>query len=277
MPEFPEVFTITQNLKELLPNAKLVAIEILDFHPKVPKEKEFNSIINQKVSEVTNISKNIYIKFEKLSLQIHLGMTGRIRFSNEKTNFGWDKIRFEFEKEGIRFYLNFTDTRKFGKIFLIQEIKIKKGLNPLDFTEGEFEKLLEKISRSRKEIKDLILDQSIISGLGNIYSNDTLHLSKLHPQTAGINLTKPDIKNIIQKAKEILEKGIKYGGSSLEDKMYTNIYGELGEYQNHFLVYNQKICPSCNHEITKIKIKGRGTYFCSKCQKLPSQFEPKLY
>jgi len=268
MPEFPEVYTITQNLKDLIESSVLEKIEYLDYHPNVPKIEEIKALENQKISKVSNVSKNILIEIENNFLRIHLGMTGRIRYSQEKTNFGWDKIRFEFGKGGEKFFLNFTDTRKFGKISLHPSHPLpNKGLNPLNYSEDEESVLTSKIMKSNKEIKDLILDQALISGLGNIYSNDTLFHAGINPQKTGSSLSEFQIKNIIKSANFILNEGIKHKGSSLYDKMYTDIYGKEGNYQNHFQVYNQKSCIICKAQIIKIKIKGRGTYYCPECQK----------
>ena len=266
MPEFPEVFTITKNLQKQLKNAVLIEVEYLDYHPKISAIRELKQLENNQVLDVYNVSKNIIIKFpDENYLVSHLAMTGRYRFSKEKEMFGWDKIRFKFEKNGNIFFINFTDTRKFGKLILTKTLNVKPEINPLNINEEQIKKIVSKIQKSKKTIKELLLDQNIISGLGNIYCNDTLHLSKINPEKTGDKLTEEEIRKIISNAKIILELGIEKGGSSLYDKMYTDIFGNTGNYQDFFQVYNLKICKDCGGEITKKMIGGRGTYYCKNC------------
>lgn len=268
MPEFPEVFTITNNLNRLLENALLKEVEIIDYHPKVSTLEEFNNLKNLKIKKVGNISKSIIFEFSNgEKIVSHLAMTGRFRYSNKKELFGWDKLRFTFEKDNSIFFLNFTDTRKFGKLLVNEKLPTKVFPNPLDYTEENLEKIVNKIINSNKTIKELLLDQNTFSGLGNIYSNDTLHLSKISPLTKGKELNKEQIKVIIENAKQVLREGINLGGSSLYDKMYTDIYGNEGTYQNHFKIYNQKVCKDCGQEVVKIQIGGRGTFYCPNCLK----------
>lgn len=266
MPEFPEVFTITKNLNHELSGAKLLDIEILDYHPKVSSEKELKSLIGFYIKEVKNISKNIIFEFSNNKYIVcHLAMTGRFRKSKEQEIFGWDKLRLKFQKNQETFYINFTDTRKFGKFQLKDKVEISETPNPLFLNNIEKEKVANKILKSNKSIKEILLNQNIISGLGNIYCNDTLHKSKINPTTKGNELNKEKIYNILENAKKVLQKGIDSGGSSLNDKMYTDIYGNEGKYQNYFAVYNLKLCKDCGNEIDKIKINGRGTYYCKSC------------
>lgn len=268
MPELPEVFTISQNLKNLLPNSTLENVEIIEKYRSIPDIEEFSKILNNKVKDVLRISKYILINFENSeTLQIHLGMTGRIRFSKTSQDFGWDKIKFTFKNiDGDIFYINYTDTRKFGKVKIVREVKINTGLEVFNLNQSEKDNLINKISKKNTEIKNILLDQKIISGLGNIYSNDTLFDAKVNPLKKGSELSKTQIESIISSAKNILEKGINLGGSSLKDKMYTDIFGNYGKYQDHFLVYNQDFCPDCKHKLHKIYIKQRSSYYCPTCQ-----------
>lgn len=267
MPELPEVFTITENLKKILQNSTLREIEIFENYKSIPNLEEFDSIKNLRVKNVYRIAKYILINFEEYTLQVHLGMTGRIRYSDKKENFGWDKIRFEFENShNEKFFINFTDTRKFGKIKILKNVSINTGYEPLLEVSEKIEETAKKIQTKNTEIKNILLDQKVISGLGNIYSNDTLFHSKTNPLIKGKNLSTEKIIQIIQSAKTILEEGIKYGGSSLRDKMYSDIFGNYGEYQDHFQIYERKKCKDCGEQVLKIQVKKRATYYCPKCQ-----------
>ncbi len=267
MPELPEVFTITNNLKEILPNSEFLEAEIFEEYRSIPKISAFQEIYNQKVKSVDRISKYILINFDDKTLIIHLGMTGRIRFSKEKELFRWDKIRFKFQSpEGEVFFLNFTDTRKFGKVKIVPQPEINSGIEPFNLKEEEISKLVQKIKNKNTEIKNILLDQKVISGLGNIYSNDTLFEAKINPLIKGKDLPIEEIKKIILIAGKVLQDGIDKKGSSMKDKMYTDIYGNYGDYQDFFRIYERKNCLECDSEIIKTHIKGRSSYYCPQCQ-----------
>lgn len=268
VPELPEVFTISTNLAEILPKTTLNEVEIFEKYKKIPSIEKFEEILNTEVKKVDRVSKNILINFENSKyILIHLGMTGRIRYSKTKEKFGWDKIRLTFKnKDKEIFYINFTDTRKFGKFLILSELNITSGIEVFNLNEKQIDDIISTISKKNTEIKNILLDQKIISGLGNIYCNDTLFEAKIHPSRFGSSLSNNEIKRIISASKKILEKGISLKGSSLKDKMYTDIYGNFGRYQDSFLVYNQKNCPECLSDLKKIYIKKRSSYFCPKCQ-----------
>jgi formamidopyrimidine-DNA glycosylase len=266
VPELPEVFTITQNLKEILPKAKLLQAEIFEEYRSIPKISAFEELYNQEVSEVSRISKYILIKFEIKTLVVHLGMTGRIRYSKTPELFRWDKIRFKFEKNSEVFYLNFTDTRKFGKVKIVEKVNLNSGIEPFDLTSEKIQTLTQKIKKKNTEIKNILLDQTVISGLGNIYSNDTLFISKINPLTKGKDLSNSEIEKIIFASNKALSEGIEKKGSSMKDKMYTDIFGNYGEYQDNFKIYERKNCLECQTPIIKIHIKGRSSFYCPNCQ-----------
>lgn len=268
MPELPEVFTISENLKEILPNSSLEKVDIIEKYRSIPDLTDFSQIINQRVKDVSRVSKYILINFENSkTLLIHLGMTGRIRFAKVPQEFGWDKIILTFKNSNQEeFQINFTDTRKFGKVKILSEVNIDSGKEVFNLNEQEKENLINLISKKNTEIKNILLDQKIISGLGNIYSNDTLFDAKINPSKKGTELSKVEIEKILMSAKKILEKGIEKKGSSLKDKMYTDIYGNFGKYQDYFLVYGKEFCPDCQKKLNKIYIKQRSSFYCSTCQ-----------
>lgn len=267
MPELPEVFTITKNLKEILPNSEFLEAEIFEEYRSIPKISAFSELYNYKVKSVERISKYILINFSNKTLILHLGMTGRIRFSKEKELFRWDKIRFKFKSSsGEVFYINFTDTRKFGKVKITDNPIINSGIEPFELTKEKISQIIQKIKKKNSEIKNILLDQTIISGLGNIYSNDTLFEAGINPLIKGKDLTEDKIEKIIVTANKILLEGINKKGSSMKDKMYTDIYGNYGEYQDYFKIYERKSCINCNSTIIKVAIKGRASYYCPNCQ-----------
>ena len=167
--------------------------------------------------------------------------------------------------------LRYNDTRKFGKMHLVRKNELeltpiaKLGLEPWDESLTK-EYLKEKLNK-KKAIKTLLLDQTIIVGIGNIYADEILFLSKINPETEGCNLTKKNLQDIIDNTKKVLEKAIQSGGTTIHT--YTSVDGITGRFQQQLLVHGKKSepCPNCQTEILKIVVNGRGTYYCPKCQK----------
>lgn len=167
--------------------------------------------------------------------------------------------------------LRYMDTRKFGRMHLIEKDKIydQKPLNELGLEPWDEHLnttyLKEKYHKKNLPIKTVILDQSIIVGIGNIYADEILFLSRIHPLTKASELTKKQLQNIIDYTKQVLQKAIKLGGTTI--RTYESREGVHGGFQNELLVHEQDICPNCKNKIIKVKVGGRGTYYCEKCQK----------
>ena len=179
-----------------------------------------------------------------------------------------DHVLFSLnDKEELRY----NDTRKFGKMHLVKKDELnltpisKLGLEPWD--EKLTTKYLKEKINKKKAIKTLLLDQSIITGIGNIYADEILFLSKINPETNGCDLTNKNLKEIIDNTRKVLEKAIESGGTTIHT--YTSVDGITGRFQQELLVHEKKSspCPICKTEILKIVVGGRGTYYCRKCQK----------
>ena len=125
--------------------------------------------------------------------------------------------------------------------------------------------LKDKYKNKKLPIKTVLLDQSIIVGIGNIYADEVLYLSKINPYKKANTLTNEELNNIIKNTKVVLEKAIQLGGTTI--KSYTSSEGVHGKFQNELLVHTKEECPNCHKKITKVKINGRGTYYCEDCQK----------
>jgi formamidopyrimidine-DNA glycosylase len=182
----------------------------------------------------------------------------------------WQKVQFIIEKKDKILYLNFGDMRMFGKINYIdkealESLKTKYGPEPIDNTLTK-ELFHKQIKSKNTSIKNILLDQKIISGLGNIYATDALWMAKVHPETRTKDITPFMSKNIFKAAKEVLLEGINNRGSTLEDKMYVDLLGKPGNQQNNFKIYGKQQCQRCNIPNQFKKISGRGTYFCEQCQ-----------
>lgn len=275
MPEFPEVHTISQDLKKNIVGFTIKNIQISKYY-KLPSniKLDLKKLIGKEIQDVDNIAKNIVIKLDENNfLVFHLAMTGRIllREPSSKSD-NWVKVVLELHKSKSIKHLRFTDMRQFGKVSVLSEKNLdalasKYGLMPLD-TSVSPENLLIAIKSKRTNIKNVLLDQNIISGLGNIYATDALFLAKINPKTTTQDITLESAEKLLKSIREILNEGIKNRGSTLPDKMYVDIFGEPGSQQDHFKIYLKNICDVCNSKVEFIKINGRGTYFCPSCQPL---------
>lgn len=280
MPELPEVESIKNYLSSKIINKTIDEINILS-------QKNFigdkNKVIGTKITSLERYGKVLIFKLSKnYFLNIHFKLSGQMLYADNidsafykniipftKTN----KMPGKTTRVIIKFTDNsglfFNDLRKFGWIKVSKKPLIPKGVDVLskNFTLNYFEKI---ILASKKPIKILLMDQDKITGIGNIYANDSLFKAKIHPLKKSNDLTKKEITNLYQSIKEEINKGIKDKGSSGADEAFILPDGLKGSHQRHFLVYQRenKPCPRCKTLIKRIKQNGRSSFFCPKCQKL---------
>ena len=281
MPELPEVETIRRQLNEVLLGKKIKKVEVL-------REKsfggDFRKIKGWEIEIIGRKSKiiEIYFKAKKEMLIIHLKMTGQLVFvDGMKRVVGghptadWIKeLPSKHTRVVISFVdgsnLFFNDMRVFGWIRLVEVEKYEKEMRQKapDVTDKEFslEYFSDLTKKTSKAIKLLLMDQEKIGGIGNIYANDALYLAKVRPDRKANSMSNLEIKNLLAAVREVIARGIKYGGASAANYVDTNGLG--GTYQEHFLVYKKdgQNCSKCGGKIRKMTIGGRGTFFCPKCQ-----------
>ena len=289
MPELPEVEVVKKSLKKTIYHLTIKNIEVLNEHLRYKIDKRLTKkIIKSKIIGISRRSKYILISLNNnYTILVHLGMTGKFLITdsknrkyassfyfkideNNKTNH--DHIIFEFSK-GVK--LIYNDVRKFGfiKILKTENISLNphlKKLGPEPFSKKfNVKYFLSKANRRKIFLKDLLMDQQFIAGLGNIYVNEVIFLSKINPWKRSDTLSRGEILKIITNIQEVLNKAIKEGGSSIKD--FNNAKGENGNFQQFFSVYGKKgeSCnrTKCNGIIKKLKISNRSTFFCSLCQK----------
>jgi len=230
------------------------------------------------ISSISRRSKYIFIhiKHKKEELKekdkdgiiIHLGMTGKIRIEDqdfeEEELQKHDHVVFHLEENSKKFFLVYNDIRRFGLILLISEgphqLNLGREVWDDDFLEY-FEKLLS--SKNRLEIKSLIMNNSLISGIGNIYASEILFASKIHPTQKCRDIQKPQIDLLHFNMKKVLEEAIENNGTTIKD--YKSVTGLGGGYVTK--VYGRKNCVNCNRKIEKFKQNGRMTYSCNFCQR----------
>jgi len=274
MPELPEVETIRRQLSKHLPGLVLQKVEVLEAKLKTYLDPQaIKRVLDKEIVAVERVAKVLLLKLRSGdNLAFHLKMTGQVvlnnlKFPNQPNKYNRATLTFS---DGTQVY--FQDLRKFGWIKVLKDNQIPRSLfrEPLgpepfsqEFDLAYFAGVLKK---SRQPIKVLLLDQAKIAGIGNIYANEALFISRLNPKMLSFSLTRPKIKLLYRAILEVLEKGIKLGGAS--DNSYLNAFGKKGKYQEHFLVYGQKgrECPKCQSKIIRISLGGRGTFLCPRCQ-----------
>lgn len=273
MPEKPEVITVAKSLESKLIGKKITDCFVYwDNIIAYPSSDAFKKkIINQKVNNIKTRGKFIVIELDRDSLLVHLRMEGKFFFRKHGEALNkHEHVEFILDDdESFRFH----DVRKFGKMYLFpkDEVNLVKPLSEigLEFDDKNLTKeyLFGRIHNKRLPIKTVLLDQSIIAGIGNIYDDEILFMSKIHPLRKSCDVTEDECHNIINNTKVVLKKAIKLGGTTI--KSFTSSEGVHGLFQNELLVHGKKgeICPICGSNIIKIKVGGRGTYYCEKCQK----------
>ena len=285
MPELPEVEIVKRSLIKIANKAKIIDIKIKNKNLRYKIPNNFRAILlNKKIIKIARKSKYIIFHLNKGVILLHLGMTGKVlvvkKKSNEifKTSFYYD-LNIIPKHNHVYFFLNnnivliYNDVRRFGFFKLYKNISQitflnKLGPEPLSgkFNYNYFKEIVKKY---KKNIKNLLMDQSFVSGLGNIYVNEVLHITKISPLKISNILKDVEIKKLISEIKIILKVAILKGGSSIRD--FKNTSGENGSFQQLFKVYGRenKKCSriSCKGKIKRILISNRSSFFCDLCQK----------
>jgi len=275
MPELPEVETVCKYLRKYVINKTIKDVNVYEL--KILQNitlKEFKkNIQNQKILQITRRGKYIIFLLSFSTLISHLRMEGKYFYYSEQKFLKFHKhkmISFCFNDNDILIY---SDTRKFGTIhyFLNHNFKnnnpIKKlGIEPFNTNFNELY-LKKNWLKTKKAIKKSLLEQNIICGIGNIYADEILFLSKIHPLSVTNKLSLTDLKKIVLATKTILKKAIELEGTTI--KSFSSFQGKFsGHFQFNLKVYhryNQK-CFNCNFLIKKIKLSNRSSFFCDHCQ-----------
>ena len=287
MPELPEVEIVKQSLNQKIQQKKIkkIIIKNRNLRFKIPLKFE-EKLKNKKIIKVTRFSKYLILNFLDGSFcLIPLGMSGTIHLikknnSNKFTNTSFysspnlPKKHNHVEIQFKDLKIIYNDPRRFGFIEFIANKKILQDrfahLGPEPFNKNFNSKyLLNYFLNKKKDIKSFLLDQKLVSGIGNIYASEILFLSKINPKTLAMKLSKEKCKRIVFFSKSVLNKAIKKGGSSIRD--FKNISGQSGNFQKEFKVYQREnlkcLRIKCIGKIKKMFISNRSTFFCNTCQK----------
>ncbi len=287
MPELPEVEIVKQSLKKSIKYKKIQEVIVKNRNLRFKVIRNFEKILKNKfITDVSRISKYIVIHFEsKMYCIIHLGMSGTIHLINKTTKKKFTNISF-YQSKNLpkkhnhikiifpKFKIVYNDPRRFGFFKLIHnkeqlDLYFKK-IGPEPFSKKfNFNYLKSNLYKRTKNIKNLLLDQNFVSGIGNIYANEILFYSKINPEKYGYEIKEDDMKKIVKYSKIVLNIAIKNGGSSIRN--FKDIKGSSGSFQKNFKIYGRegKNCPrnNCKSKILKIFQNNRSTFFCQSCQK----------
>lgn len=273
MPEMPEVETVRRILNSKVVGKTIAKTIIKD--PIIIKEIDpvsfANSIHGKTIEGMKRYGKYLFFDLGEITLVSHLRMEGKFFIYDKHELTKHDHIAFEFTDGSMLVY---NDTRKFGTMHIMEtkEMFKHKALSKLG-VEPMSDKLTDKYLRGKakgktKTVKEFLLDQTVICGLGNIYVDEVLFMSKIHPQTSVVNLKPRHYKAIVESTNTVIAKAINEGGTTVKSFMASN--EAHGLFQHSLNVYgrNGQACNSCGCIIEKIKVGGRGTHFCPKCQPL---------
>jgi formamidopyrimidine-DNA glycosylase len=276
VPELPEVETVVRGLRAVLPGRRITGVRLgkTDFIDD-PAALE-RDLPGARIEQVRRHGKFLVLELDrasdgagKLSLLVHLGMTGQLVVHPAEAPARPHTHVFFALDDGRE--LRYTDIRRFGRMAVMPradqaQVLGPLGLDPLEATESQFTAAL----HARKaHVKALLLDQTVLRGMGNIYTDEALFRAKIHPRRLGANITPKELHRLYRAMQDVLNEAIRSRGSSISD--YVDSAGEQGEFQLKHRVYDREgqKCFRCRAPIRRIIVAGRSSYFCPHCQRAP--------
>lgn len=267
MPELPEVQTVVDELDTLFRGRSIIGVDI--YTPSVIPftDDDLDWLLNRSVSAVWRRCKYIVFDFEKTNDRLlgHLRMTGKFVSQPTENEVKHTHARFVLDNGDV---IHYVDIRKFGGLKRIGAESLQTmplGVEPLSstFTTAHLSAC---VNGRNRPIKSFLMDQQFVCGLGNIYVDESLFRSRVHPLRPAQSLTDKECRSLVRSIKSILRSAITNMGTTLSD--YRNTENISGQNQHYLMVYGQtgKPCRRCSTPIEKIKLGGRGTHFCPRCQ-----------
>lgn len=276
MPELPEVETVVRGLQGVLPGRRIVEVRLgkTDFIEDPVALGQ--NLLGRQIASVRRTGKFIVLDLvgedgdaREFTLLIHLGMTGQIVTCAAAAPIAPHTHVFFALDDGRE--MRYTDIRRFGQMRILTEEARKSalgklGLDPLEATEAEF---VAKLRGRRARVKALLLDQHVLRGMGNIYTDESLFRARIHPKRLGANLSAEELHRLHRAVRNVLTEAIRLRGSSISD--YVDSEGRRGEFQLQHRVYQRKgkKCLRCKTLIRRAIVAGRSSYFCPGCQRAP--------
>jgi formamidopyrimidine-DNA glycosylase len=276
MPELPEVETVVRGLRAVLPGRRILEVRLGKTDFIEDPVALWQLLPGRQIASVRRTGKFIVLDFEpvngsaqQLTLLIHLGMTGQIVTCAPAAPIAPHTHVFFALDDGRE--MRYTDIRRFGQMRILTEEAResalgKLGLDPLEASEAEF---IAKLRGRRARIKALLLDQRVLRGMGNIYTDESLFRARIHPKRLGANLSGEELHRLHRAVRNVLTEAIRLRGSSISD--YVDSEGRRGEFQLRHRVYQHegKKCFRCSTPIRRAIVAGRSSYFCPGCQSAP--------
>jgi len=275
MPELPEVETVRRGLVHFAEGFTISSAQ--DLHPRLLKPASvapLAAVVGGKIKEVNRRGKFLWFTLDRdLALVAHLGMTGQFLFpQKERPMPGHVRAHFNLKKGLKSRELLFNDPRTFGWLS-VEELTGGVPTSALHIAVDPFDRAFDRDAviarmRSRKAaIKSVILNQEIMSGVGNIYADESLWRARIHPEISANELSVKKIGALVDAAKEVMAEAVEVGGTSF-DAMYINVNGESGFFETSLAAYGQEgePCPRCGRQIRRIAFGNRSSHFCPKCQ-----------
>ena len=273
MPELPEVETVKEALK-----SKIIALEVKDVlvhHDKMIKTSDVadfrDKMIGQKFVDIKRRGKYLIFELDDYHLLSHLRMEGKFFYGDDE-GLRVKHVHAEFLLcSGMK--LSYEDVRKFGTFHLyekkvsLESTHVFSGLGPEPWdADFNVDTVMVLFKGKKMPIKSMLLSQRVVAGLGNIYVDEVLFAASIHPMKRSCDLTREEVEKVVHYTREILSRAIQHKGTTI--RTFASYHGSAGEFQNFLQVHTKKDepCPRCRAMILKIKVGGRGTYFCGVCQ-----------
>ena len=269
MPELPEVQTVLDTLELQIADKKIIDVKI--FCPKIvacDQDLFKDVLIGQCFRSFRRRGKYLIFEMDDMALVVHLRMEGKFFLQDPEVPYDkHDHVVFDLD-DGRQ--LRYNDVRKFGRMELMElkeDYSDFKDLGPEPFCDDFSEKYCTDFLKNRRRpIKEVLLDQSFVAGIGNIYADEILFRCKIDPRTPADHLDQDDVGMLIRVSRDVLSEACREGGTTI--RSYTSSLGVTGRFQFSLRAHGQKRCPVCETQIRKIRVGGRGTYFCENCQEL---------
>ena len=283
MPELPEVETVRRGLTQASTGKKIIGAEVL--HPRATNSRSLSpldSVIGSTITTINRRGKFLWLELDRpVALVAHLGMSGQFRIHNKEKEVALAekhlRARFTLTHSGRGakpFELRFIDQRTFGWLAICE---YQDGVPNLvskiarDIFDPEFDArgVVAKFRSKRTEVKRALLDQNLMSGVGNIYADESLWQAKIHPRSQASELSMPKVNSLLDSVRVVMSQALVEGGTSF-DSLYVNVNGESGYFNRSLEVYGRENeeCSRCGGEIRRIAFAGRSSHFCPKCQKI---------
>jgi formamidopyrimidine-DNA glycosylase len=272
MPELPEVETIKRDIEKQVIGRKVEDVWYDWARSLQPDPETFEkAVVGKRFKDISRRAKLFIFRLDSTPLVVHLKLSGRLLYRNQTDKpdqFTHVVLKLDKGKE-----LRFCDLRKFGWLRVLKdegeldEVLGEFGIEPFtpDFTLENFRKVL---GSKKTAIKPLLMDQHLIAGVGNIYSDESLWCAQIHPETPARSLSHEKIERLYTCIQKVLKEGIADRGTSVDD--YLDLFGQPGKHEQNLQVFRKdgQPCPRCGATIKKIRVGGRGTHFCPACQRL---------